>query len=211
MGYAVFYPTSRLGGTLQGFTPGQPVTYDFISEVFTGNTSQTVAFYFQPPGCLRLLDPEIDSQNHLVSDASMMREAAALSSSTWVLPETTARMPYIYGPEPARGWCYYFEKAELAAQLGNWQQVAQLGDQAFSLSDYPNDPVERFVFSEGYANSGDWGRARDVSLASYKISKAYLGPLLCRLWRRIELETAASPQKTAALVEVKRLFACASE
>lgn len=211
MDYAVFYPTSRLGGTLQGFAPGQPVTYDFISEVFTGNTSQTAAFYFQPPGCLRLLDPEIDSQNHLVTDASMMREAAALSSSTWVRPETTARMPDIYGAEPARGWCYYFEKAELAAQQGNWQQVAQLGDQAFSLSDYPNDPVERFVFAEGYANAGDWARAREVSVTSYKISKTYLGPLLCRLWHRIELETAASPQKTAALAEIKRLFACSSE
>jgi hypothetical protein len=211
MEYAVFYPTSRLGGTLQGFAPGQSITYDFISEVFTGNTSQTVAFYYQPPGCLRLLDPQIDSQNHLVSDASRMREAAALSSSTWVLPAATARMPQTYGTEPVHGWCYYFEKAELAAQLRDWSQVVQLGDQAFSLSDYPNDPVERFVFAEGYANTGNWARARDLSVTSYKVSKAYVGPLLCRLWQRIELETTASPQRTAALAEVKRLFACTSE
>lgn len=211
MDYAVFYPTSRQGGTLQGFTPGQPITYDFISEVFTGNTSQTVAFYYQPPGCLRLLDSQIDPQNHLVPDASMMREAATLSSSKWILPAATARMPQIYGPEPGHGWCYYFERAELAAQLRDWQQVVSLGDKALILNDYPNDPVERFVFVEGYANSGDWVRAKDLSTTSFKVSKAYVGPLLCRLWRRIELETADSPQRTATLAEVKSLFACSSE
>ncbi len=58
MDYVLFYPTSRLGGTLQDLEPGQSITYDFISEVFTGNTSQTLAFYYQPPGCLRLLDPD---------------------------------------------------------------------------------------------------------------------------------------------------------
>ena len=51
-------------------------------------------------------------------------------------------MPEIYGPEPAHGWCYYFEQAELAAQDGDWVRVAALGDKAFSLNHYPNDPVE---------------------------------------------------------------------
>lgn len=211
MDYALFYPTSREGGTLQVLAPGQPITYDFISEVFRGNTSQIVGFYYQPPGCLRLLDPAMDSQNHFISDASRMREAATLSSTRWVLPAPTARMPQIYGPEPAHGWCYFFEKAELAAQLRDWAGVVTLGDQAFNLNDYPNDPVERFVFIEGYANTGNWGRSVDLSVASFKVSRQYVGPLLCRLWQRIVAETAESPEKSAALAEVKSLFACTSE
>jgi hypothetical protein len=55
--YAVFYPTSRLGGSLPSLAADQPIQYDFISEVFSGNTSQVLAFYYQPPGCLRLLIP----------------------------------------------------------------------------------------------------------------------------------------------------------
>jgi hypothetical protein len=211
MDYVLFYPTSRLGGTLQGFEAGQPINYDFIAEVFTGNTSQTLAFYYQPPACLRLLDPALDSENHFVPDTSLMRQAAALSSTRWISSEATGHMPQIYGPEPPHGWCYYFEKADLAGQLGDWTTVVQLGDSAFKLNDYPNDPIERFVFIEGYARTGDWAKALDLSATSYRVSKTYVGPLLCRLWNRIRLGTPASLSRSAALDQVKRLFACTSE
>jgi hypothetical protein len=209
--YVLFYPTSRLDGTLHGLGPDQPITYDFISEVFSGNTNQAASFYYQPPGCLRLLDPIIDAENHLIPEVSLMRDAARLSSSAWILADESARMPRIYGPEPAHGWCYYFERAQLAAQFRDWDQVVSLGDRAFGLQDYPNDPVERFVFIEGYANTGNWDRALELSTASFKVSKAYVAPLLCRLWNRIERSTAGTPEGTAALAEVKSMFACGSE
>ncbi|MFH1185030.1 MAG: hypothetical protein V1755_08330, partial [Chloroflexota bacterium] len=76
MDYVVFYPTSRVGGTLPSLEAGLPIEYDFISEVFSGSTSQVLAFYYQPPGCLRLLDPLIDTGNHLIPEGTMMREAA---------------------------------------------------------------------------------------------------------------------------------------
>ena len=119
MEYALFYPTSRSGGTLPRLVPGQPIEYDFISEAFSGSTSQTLAVYFKPPGCLRVLDPEIDSANRLIPDDSMMREAALLSSDRWIHPDDGAKMPAIYGPEPPHGWCYHFERAALAAQQRN--------------------------------------------------------------------------------------------
>jgi len=211
MDYVLFYPTSRLGGTLQALTPGQAISYDFIAEVFTGTSSQTLAFYYQPPGCLRLLDPLYDSGNHFIPDATLMRDAATLSSSEWITAQDGAHMPAIYGPEPPHDWCYYYENADLAAQLGDWPHVAALGDQAFALNDYPNDPIERFVFIEGYAHEGNWDKALVLSNTSYKVSKVYMGPLLCRLWGRIENSTVASASHSATLAEVKRLYACSSE
>jgi len=94
-------------------------------------------------------------------------------------------MPEIYYPEPVHAWCYYFEKADLARQLKDWNQVVKLGDVAFALDDYPNDPVERFVFIEGYAHDGQWDKAMELSIVSYKVSKDYVGPLLCKLWNRL--------------------------
>lgn len=208
MDYVLFFPTSRLGGSLQGFEAGQPVTYDFISEIFRGNTSQVIAFYYQPPGCLRLLDPEIDSQNRFIPDATRMREAAGLSSSAWITPDETARMPKIYGPEPARGWCYYFEQADLARQMGDWQRVVELGDKAFNLNDYPNDPIERFVFIEGYAHTGNWTRAKELAIASYKVSPNYVSPLLCRLLNRIDRGLPASGEKQTSLNDLRTRFSC---
>ncbi|HET6846433.1 MAG TPA: hypothetical protein VFH29_06330, partial [Anaerolineales bacterium] len=211
MDYALFYPTSRTEGTLPRLEPGLPIRYDFIAEVFSGNTSQTLAIYYQPPGCMRVLDPDIDAANRLIPDDSLMRDAAMLSSSQWIQVDDGARMPRIYGPEPAHGWCYYFERAGLAAQQGDWKAVADLGDAAFALQDHPNDPIERFVYIEGYAHTGQWARALELSDVSYRVSRNYVGPPLCSLWARIARETAAAPGQAAALNQVKSMFACTRE
>jgi hypothetical protein len=206
--YVLFYPTNRLGGALPSLEPGQPVQYDYLAGQFEGTTSQVVAFSASSPGCLRVLDPEIDPYNRLIPDDSLLREAARLSNTAFILDEQIARMPEIYNPEPAHHWCYYFEKGDLARQLGNWDEVAELGDTAFKLDDYPDDPLERFVFVEGYAHVGEWEKALEYSEISYKVSKNYVGPLLCRLWDRIDREGPISSEKDDFVMQAKTLFVC---
>lgn len=203
--YVLFYPTNRESLSLQ---PNTPVDYPFLAGNFHGNTSQTVVFYYAPPKCLRVLDPEIDSINRMIPDDSLLRDAALLSSTTPILSEPVAIMPNAYGAEPAHGWCYYFQKADLARQMGDWKEVVKLGNIAFKLKDYPNDPVERFVFIEGYAHVGDWERAVELSKLSYKVSKNYVRPLLCTLWNRIERETENKSVQNVTLDEVQSEFEC---
>jgi hypothetical protein len=117
-------------------------------------------------------------------------------------------MPKIYGSEPAHGWCYYFQKADLARQMGDWETVTQLGDVAFALDDYPNDPLERFVFIEGYAHTADWEKARGLSMDSYAVSKKITGPLLCKLWDRIAHETESTPEQNVTLDVVQTQLEC---
>jgi hypothetical protein len=206
--YVLFYPTNRLDASLPALKKDIPIQYDYIAGRFTGSTSQVVAFYYDPPSCLRLLEPDIDANNRFLLEESHMREASALSNRDQILDSPTAVMPSIYYPEPAHGWCYYFEKADLARQFGDWKEVVKLGDAAFQLTDHPNNPVERFVFIEGYAHVGEWGRALKLSKETYKVSKDYVGPVLCPLWARIETDTADSSEKTGALSEVKTIFSC---
>ena len=206
--YVLFYPTNRLGGALTDLEPDKPVKYDYLAGQFIGNTSQVLAFYYAPPGCLRLLDPEIDPFNRLIPDKSLMRDAAYLSTTTPILTYKDAQMPTIYGPEPTHGWCYYFEQADLARQLGDWDHVAELGDTAFDLDDHPNDPLERFVFIEGYAHVGAWEKAIEYSQVSYKVSKNFIGSLLCRLWVRIDQDVIASPEKDDFVLQAKSMFLC---
>ncbi|MBK9207927.1 MAG: hypothetical protein IPL71_06370 [Anaerolineales bacterium] len=203
--YVLFYPTNR---EYLSFNLNQPVDYDFLAGKFHGNTSQTVVFYYSPPRCLRLLDPEIDGENRLIPEDSLLRDAAFLSSTVPILSESTARMPDVYGPEPEHGWCYYFQKADLARQMGDWETVTHLGDDAFALGDYPNDPIERFVFIEGYAHTADWEKAVELSQNSYKVSKSYVGPLLCKLWDRIEKETENTSLQKKTLDGVRSKFEC---
>lgn len=214
--YVLFYPTNRLNSSLPALQPGLSVQYDYIAGRFNGNTSQALAFHYDPPACLRLLEPDLDSSNRFIPAESSMREAAALTNPGQILPSGGAVMPAIYGQEPEHRWCYYFQKADLARQIGDWETIAELGDAAFQLGDHPNNPVERFVFIEGYAHTGDWERALKYSRESYRVSKEYVGSLLCRLWERIETGTAEGPEgdalseskRSAALSEARNLFAC---
>ena len=208
IGYVLFYPTNRMNSSLPSLQKDIPIQYDYITGHFNGNTSQAVAFYYEPPACLRLLEPDLDFDNHFILDESLMREASALSNPDQILDSSNAVMPEIYGPEPEHGWCYYFEKADLARQFSKWDEVAVLGDKAFKLDDHPNNPVERFVFIEGYAHTGEWDHALKLSKESYQVSKEYVGPSLCRLWKRIEMETTEGVERTEAISQALNQFAC---
>ncbi len=61
----------------------------------------------------------------------------------------------IFGNDPERGWCNYFQEADLAAQRGDWERVGALGDEAIALGFAPEDRVEWLPFLKGYAITGD--------------------------------------------------------
>ncbi len=206
--YALFYPTTRLRNALPKMEPGIPVQFDYISGEFNGNTSQVLSMYYAPPGCLRVLDPGIERVNRSIREPSLMRFAARLTNLGLITAEPQAHMPAAYGPEPEHDFCYYYEKADLARQLGDWDTVVKMAETAASLHDHPYDPAEHMVFIEGYAHAGEWDRAMQLSREAYEAGDQFAGPMLCRLWKRIETETANDPEKSAAISESANLFAC---
>jgi hypothetical protein len=211
MDQILYFISIRLNRGLTDLEPGLPIEQNYLAKTFYGNTSRLVVIDYSPPGCLRVLDPQIDPANRLL--APLLRDAAVLSNPSMIHQENAVTLPSSLLPaEPVHGWCYYFQKAELARQFGNWPKVAELGEIAFNLNDHPNDPVERFVFIEGYAQTGDWERAVRLSRETYRISKEYVGPPLCRLWERMETETTgrSSVERSEALSEVESMLACKS-
>jgi len=209
MPYVLYYPTVRLELGLKDLKPGLPIQQNYLATTFTGNTSQVIAIHYEPPACLRVLDSEIEPLNKMIPE--LMRASASLSSAEWIHPsagESAAQPPAgIFGAEPAHQWCYYFEKADLARQLGDWETVAALGNEAFNLGDYPNDPTERMPFIEGYAHTGDWNRAQELTRESADITPL-MQPLLCRLWERINANTQAGDEKTSAVETMRAELGC---
>jgi hypothetical protein len=206
--YVLFYPKTRLRNELPELKTGIPIHYDYLAAQFNGNTSQTLAMYYAPPGCLRILDSDIEHLNRLIPETSLMRFASSISDPGLIVQEQRAKMPTIYGPEPEHGFCYYFEKADLARQFKDWDAVVKYSESALALKDHQFDPAEQFVFIEGYAHVGDWQRAVDLSAKVYDFSKENTGPMLCRLWRRIGAETTSSLERSAALSNVSNMFGC---
>ncbi len=205
-----FFPAVRLGkNNLPELKPGLPIQVDYLAANFQGSTSQVVAVFYAPPACLRVLDPEVEGENWFVP--GLLRDAAVqLSSTAWIIPDPAQPaqpMPAYYGTEPAHGWCYYYAKADLARQSGDWQKVVALGEEAFALGDYPNDPAERLPFIEGYAQMGNWQRALELSRESGQVTPAF-HPVLCRLWERIDRTTPGSPEKELVVSTIQSEFSC---
>ncbi len=210
MSYLLLYPSQRLGNSLVSLKPGVPISVDYLAAKFTGSTSNVVSVSYDPPACVRVLDRALDSDNRMLS--MEMQAAAALSSTEWIYTEGKAAgdiLPNnLYAPEPSHGWCYYFEMADLARQDGNWEVVANLGDIAFTLNDYPNDPMERFPFIEGYAHVGNWERALELTEQSQGVTE-FMEPLLCRLWQRIDRSTTETPEKDGIITAINTELDCA--
>lgn len=207
MNVMLYFASIRVGKTLPSVEPAQPHELYYIGPTFYGNTSNILVVDYEPPGCFRVIDPEVEETNRLLPPA--LRDVARYSNPRVILFEKQNQLPgQLYGSEPPHNWCYYFGQAELARQKKDWTQVVDLGETALALSDHPNDPLERFVFIEGYAHVGDWEKAVELSTTSYKISKTYVGPLLCKLWSRIARETQSTPQQASALDRVRGEFEC---
>lgn len=61
----------------------------------------------------------------------------------------------VFGPEPGHGWCYLYQKAELALQSEDWEEVLRLAEEASERGLAPHDPVEWMPFLQAYAYSGE--------------------------------------------------------
>lgn len=207
MNAMLYFASIRVGRTLPSAEPGQPHQLYYIGPTFYGNTSNILAVEFDPPGCFRVVDAEVEADNKLLPPA--LRDVARFSNQRVILFEKQNQLPGQFYRGVESDWCHYFERAELARQKKDWDGVIRIAELAFALDDTPNDPLERFVYVEGYAHTGDWEKAVELSKDSYRVSKSYVGPLLCRLWERIARETDAVPERVSALNKARDAFECA--
>jgi len=103
-----------------------------------------------------------------------------------VLADETPHTPptVVFGPEPSHGWCYYYEKATLARQRGEWNQVLEIGSQAFSQNFKPKDPIEWMPFLQAYAMTGNIERL--IELAPIITSDPYIYRQACQILGSME-------------------------
>jgi hypothetical protein len=69
----------------------------------------------------------------------------------------------VFGPEPSRNWCYFYEKADLARQQEDWAAIAKIGKEATQLGLQPNDQIEWMPFLQAYAVLGDEAQVKQIS------------------------------------------------
>ena len=186
MPFIVYDLNTRIDHGIAGLETGLPIEHTYRATVFTGTTSQALMIFYAPPGCLRVVDQVLDDSSPTLPP--LLHEAIHLSRLDLIdvnVDEPAMLSDNLMGPEPEQTWCYYFERADLARQRGDWEQIAVLGDAAFQLDDRPNQAEERIPFIEGYAHAGDFVRAEELTREAMDQSEGVRKPL-CHAWDRIE-------------------------
>jgi tetratricopeptide (TPR) repeat protein len=210
MAYLVYDLAGHLGSHLPALEAGVSVQQDYRATEFYGSTSKALVIYYDPPRCLKVIDPDRDQT--LPNRPDLVTQALPLSRLDLILPnpETAAMLPEeLFGPEPPRNWCFYFEKAELAQQFGDWDKVIELAQQAFELDAPLNreNAHEVVPFIEGYAHTENWDLALEWTQRAAKLSDK-MPFVLCNAWQRIAVSAPDSTDKQLALRQVDDLFAC---
>ncbi len=122
--------------------------------------------YLQYKNILLLTQPTADSCVHAIDnrwpEVSVNDNTFVLASSVNSNIEniiasgiTPAPPQFVFKTEPVHEWCYYYQKADLARQNGNWEEIAKLDQDVMKLHLSPRDSIEWMPFLQAYAVLGD--------------------------------------------------------
>lgn len=130
-----------------------------------------------PNSCVQFIDglrPDLSRY-----ESAEVRAIAAYSEMEHVLTNEPFHLPpaLYFGEEPPHGWCYYYQKAALARQRGEWEEIVQIGAQVQRLGLEAGDLIEWMPFLEAYAHEGQ--AARLEALSSIILSDAYVTSQVC--------------------------------
>ena len=131
--------------------------------LFQSNTSQAVVVdYNSGQGCVYVMSPD-DALRPGTTEAQAKLLTISHLNQVETDPAKAVSPPTaIFGAEPFHDWCYYYEKADLARQMGDWQQIVALDQAAGEVGYTTKLGVELAPFIEGYAHLGQWQKAYAV-------------------------------------------------
>ncbi|MCD4672229.1 MAG: hypothetical protein K8R77_06165 [Anaerolineaceae bacterium] len=194
--YYLGFTTVRLGQSIPAFEDGLPIHQTYRSASFDSTTSKALVIFYSPPGCLKIVDPQFNT--HLPIYPDRLKEAFPITHPDQIMPDPAqpAVPPeHIFGAEPEHTWCYYYQKAALARQFKDWDEVVAVGNEAFEQKYYPEELTELYPFIEGYAKTGDWSRAlvliKDVKILGNPNLTQHSCNLLKRLYEEEPFSQAA--------------------
>ncbi len=131
-------------------------SYEKSFRSFYFNFSYEDILVFTKPtrnSCLRIFDNnqiELSIYDHplisLISSESQINRISPENSINYTMFEQ------VFGKQnEEQTWCYIYEKASLARQFGNWQEIIEYHKLAQENNLTPFDPIEWFPFMQAYA------------------------------------------------------------
>jgi hypothetical protein len=205
-----YFPFYYTNPNVDELLRGAPLEYSKLTMNFSGNSNKMLLLSFNPEmkRCLWVMQPQ-DTNLRLVSDD--MRKLSAGSdinliqqtNSEPTLPES------IYGKQNTQTWCYYFEKADLARQYKQWDEIARLWNESQAIGERADNGFEYIPFIEGFGHLEDWDYVKTQTKFAKKIT-AGIEPSLCSALDRLTANAPASQQRDDTIKNLKDDLKCAN-
>jgi hypothetical protein len=186
--------------------PDSPYSMQLRNLTFQSVYGNSLPIYPSHSQCLRIIDqpyyddPSVVEEKYYFHIANVSRISAQAPNPDFV-PD-----PAIFGSEPARTWCYYFEKADLARQYSDWQTIIKLQTEANQKGYTPANDAEYLPFIEANVQTGNWQTAIELSQETIQ-SNDKLKDLVCDNWRRFS-DLGISPAKGYGYQQVMTSLGC---
>ncbi len=204
-----YLPLVEFNNDLEAHLNGEPFSDRRASVTFQGQPGGSIVISFDPGSnqCLWMMRPEYAQAKFL---SPTLRQLAAISHVERIgqRPSSEANFltRYLY-TQPEQDWCYYYTKADLAAQYQQWEEVTHLWELADQKGLTPGHGFEYLPFIEAYAQQGDWETAREMTVSAQKTVQG-ISPLLCTVWSRLQTGTPESPEKTQTFQTIAEKLRC---
>lgn len=155
--------------------------YDNRRGIITYKNYRNILILSQPSSnsCVHVINGLQPEFSNFESDS--IRVIGSYSEMEHVLVDETSHTPpeIVFGTEPAHSWCYYYQKADLARQRGEWESIVSLGNEAQESGYSPSDAIEWMPFLQAYAVMGDIDRL--IKLAPTVRANLYIAQQVCQI------------------------------
>jgi hypothetical protein len=211
----IYYPESQNEEAIQPALFAAILNRDTINKVLARERQEydnrrTILTYKNYRNIVILTQPSSSSCVHVINglqpefstaESDSIRVIGSYSEIEHVLVDEMPHTPpeLVFGPEPARGWCYYYQKADLARQRGEWESIVGLGNEAQEGGFTPSDLIEWMPFLQAYVVIEDVERL--MELAPIISSEPYIALQVCQ-------NIGGLPGISDAVVEVIDLQYC---
>ncbi|MDO9302477.1 MAG: hypothetical protein Q7T89_13915 [Anaerolineales bacterium] len=203
-----YFPFYYTNPNVDELLQGAPLEYSKLSMNFSGDSNKMLLLSFNPElkRCLWVLNPN-DTNLRLVSD-DMRKLSAGSDISLIQQTDSEPTLPEsIYGKQNTKTWCYYFEKADLARQYKQWNEIARLWQESKSVGEQADNGFEYIPFIEGFGHLEDWEQVKLLTKSAKKIT-AGLEPSLCSALDRLTANAPASQQRDDTIKNLKDDLKC---
>jgi len=207
-----FFPLVEFYKSFDEYLGGRPFSATRAGTSFEADPKGSIVVSFSPGfgQCLWVMRPEYASSKFLSQN---MRNLTSISYVDRIQQapqrEDSFLLKYLY-TNPEQDWCYYYQKADLAYQYQDWDEILDLWKTARQNDLQPGHGLELLPFIEAHAHTNDWDIAKSLTRSAQKTAQG-IDPLLCDIWSRLESDSLDSEGKEGVILSVREDLRCAQE